>query len=90
MLSAEQGVANMVKLGGLSLRDAVQTATVNPARIINLEGRMNGLQEGERGLQKVLAARPYPHPALLRRARDEAAVLLGIDTRTIETGTDPK
>ena len=48
-LKMNQGVANMMKLGGLSLRDAVQTATVNPARIINLEGRMHGLQEGERG-----------------------------------------
>jgi N-acetylglucosamine-6-phosphate deacetylase len=48
-LKMNQGVANMVKLGGLSLRDAVQTATLNPARIINLEGRMHGLQEGEFG-----------------------------------------
>jgi N-acetylglucosamine-6-phosphate deacetylase len=39
----------MVHLGGITLRDAVQTATVNPARIIQLEGRMHGLQEGERG-----------------------------------------
>jgi N-acetylglucosamine-6-phosphate deacetylase len=48
-LKMNQGVANMVHLGGLSLRDAVQTATINPARIVHLEGRMQGLQEGERG-----------------------------------------
>jgi N-acetylglucosamine-6-phosphate deacetylase len=48
-LRMNDGVANMVRLGGLTLRDAVQTATVNPARIIGLEGRMRGLAEGERG-----------------------------------------
>jgi N-acetylglucosamine-6-phosphate deacetylase len=48
-LKMNQGVANMVKLGGISLRDAVQTATTNPARIIHLEGRMQGLHPGERG-----------------------------------------
>jgi N-acetylglucosamine-6-phosphate deacetylase len=48
-LRMSQGVANMVTLGGLPLRDAVQTATVNPARIIHLEGRMQGLAAGERG-----------------------------------------
>jgi N-acetylglucosamine-6-phosphate deacetylase len=41
------GVANMVRLGGLSLRDAVQTATVNPAKIVRLEGRMQGLKAGD-------------------------------------------
>lgn len=41
------GVANMMRLGGLSLRDAVQTATVNPARIVNLDGRMQGLKPGD-------------------------------------------
>jgi N-acetylglucosamine-6-phosphate deacetylase len=48
-LKMHHGVANMVHLGGITLGDAVQTATVNPSRIIRLEGRMNGLQEGERG-----------------------------------------
>jgi N-acetylglucosamine-6-phosphate deacetylase len=41
------GVANLVRLGGLSLRDAVQTATVNPAKIVKLEGRMHGLKVGD-------------------------------------------
>jgi N-acetylglucosamine-6-phosphate deacetylase len=48
-LRMSQGVANMVNLGGLSLRDAVRTATVNPARVIHLEGRMRGLVTGEHG-----------------------------------------
>jgi len=41
------GVSNMMRLGGLSLRDAIQTATVNPARIVRLEGRMQGLKPGD-------------------------------------------
>lgn len=48
-LQMNQGVANMVRLGGLSLRDAVQTATVNPARIIHLEGREKGCEVGDAG-----------------------------------------
>ena len=48
-LKMHDGVSNLVHLGGLSLRDAVQMATVNPARIIHLKDRMHGLQPGERG-----------------------------------------
>ncbi|MES1262337.1 MAG: amidohydrolase family protein [Acidobacteriota bacterium] len=48
-LRMNDGIANLVHLGGLSLRDAVQLATVNPARLIHLQGRMQGLAEGERG-----------------------------------------
>jgi N-acetylglucosamine-6-phosphate deacetylase len=55
-LRMSQGVANFVNLGGLSLRDAVVTATVNPARVIHLDGRMQGLIPGERG--DVVAFRP--------------------------------
>jgi N-acetylglucosamine-6-phosphate deacetylase len=47
-LKMQDGVANLVRLGGLTLREAVQTATVNPARVIGLEGRMRGLEPGER------------------------------------------
>jgi N-acetylglucosamine-6-phosphate deacetylase len=47
-LRMNEGVANMIRLGGLTLRDAVQTATVNPARMIHLEGRMRGLEPGDR------------------------------------------
>ena len=32
----------------MTLRDAVDMATINPARIIHLEGRMKGLVAGER------------------------------------------
>ncbi|MEP6715215.1 MAG: N-acetylglucosamine-6-phosphate deacetylase [Terriglobia bacterium] len=46
-LRMNDGIMNMVRLGGLSLRDAVQTATINPARIIGLEGRTEGLAPGQ-------------------------------------------
>lgn len=46
-LRMHDGVANMVTLGGLSLADAVRTATVNPARMVQLEGRMRGLAPGD-------------------------------------------
>jgi len=48
-LRMNEGIANIMRPGGLSLREAVETATVNPARIIKLEGRMRGLKPGERG-----------------------------------------
>jgi N-acetylglucosamine-6-phosphate deacetylase len=47
-LRMNEGVANLVRLGGLTLAEAIRTATVNPARIIHLEGRMKGLQPGDR------------------------------------------
>jgi N-acetylglucosamine-6-phosphate deacetylase len=47
-LHMHDAIANVMRLGGLTLRDAVHTATVNPARIIRLEGRMQGLEPGER------------------------------------------
>jgi N-acetylglucosamine-6-phosphate deacetylase len=48
-LRMNQAIANMVKLGGLSLPDAMRTATVNPARVIRLDGRMRGFEAGESG-----------------------------------------
>jgi N-acetylglucosamine-6-phosphate deacetylase len=42
-------VGNLMSIGGVSLRDAIRTATVNPARVIGLEGRREGLKAGERG-----------------------------------------
>jgi N-acetylglucosamine-6-phosphate deacetylase len=45
-LKMNQGIANLVHLGGLSLPDAVQLATVNPARVVNLPGRQQGLVAG--------------------------------------------
>ena len=46
-LRMNRGVANMVSLGGFSVPDAVRTATLNPARVIHLDGRMRGFEVGE-------------------------------------------
>jgi N-acetylglucosamine-6-phosphate deacetylase len=48
-LRMDRAIGNLVRIGGLSLRDAIRTATVNPARLIGLAGRTQGLQKGERG-----------------------------------------
>ncbi len=47
-LRIDRGIENLMHLGGLSLRDAVQTATVNPARWTKIPQRQHGLQTGER------------------------------------------
>jgi len=47
-LRMDRGVENMMRLGELSLRDAIQTATVNPARHTNIAHRQKGIAEGER------------------------------------------
>ena len=44
-----RAIANLMRIGGVSLRDAIRTATVNPARLIGFEGRGEGLKIGERG-----------------------------------------
>ncbi len=48
-LKMNDGVAKMMSLGGLTLPEAVASATLNPARLINLEGHKNGIEEGETG-----------------------------------------
>jgi N-acetylglucosamine-6-phosphate deacetylase len=48
-LRMNSAVANLVRVGGVTLRDAIRTATTNPARLIRLEGRTRGLTIGERG-----------------------------------------
>jgi N-acetylglucosamine-6-phosphate deacetylase len=48
-LRMNHAIANLVRIGGVSLRDAIRTVTINPARLIGLEGRREGLQTGERG-----------------------------------------
>jgi len=48
-LRMNHAIANLVLIGGVSLRDAIRTATINPARLIGLEGRTHGLQIAERG-----------------------------------------
>jgi N-acetylglucosamine-6-phosphate deacetylase len=47
-LRMDRGVENLMRLGGLSLRDAFKTATVNPARVTRIANRQQGLKEGER------------------------------------------
>jgi N-acetylglucosamine-6-phosphate deacetylase len=47
-LRMNKAIGNLMRVGGVSLRDAVQTATVNPARLIGLTGRTRGLHPGER------------------------------------------
>jgi N-acetylglucosamine-6-phosphate deacetylase len=48
-LLMNEAIGNVMRLGGLTLREAVQTATTNPARIVHLENRMQGLVPGEGG-----------------------------------------
>lgn len=47
-LRMDRGVENLMQLAGLSLRDAIQLATVNPARVTNIANRQKGLVEGDR------------------------------------------
>jgi N-acetylglucosamine-6-phosphate deacetylase len=48
-LRMNDAVANLVRIGGVSMRDAIRTVTTNPARLIGLGGRTRGLAAGERG-----------------------------------------
>ncbi len=47
-LSMDHGVEHLMRIGHLSLRDALTMATLNPARVGRIEGRQRGLQPGER------------------------------------------
>lgn len=47
-LSMDRAIANLAKLAGLSLREAVAMATVNPARVARIAGRQGGLVPGDR------------------------------------------
>lgn len=47
-LRMDRGVANLVRLAGLSLREAVTMATRNPARVGRVANRQRGLAPGER------------------------------------------
>jgi N-acetylglucosamine-6-phosphate deacetylase len=42
------GVANLMRIAGLELADAIRMATVNPARAARIDGRTGGLTAGER------------------------------------------
>jgi N-acetylglucosamine-6-phosphate deacetylase len=47
-LKMNDAVANVMRMAGIGLREAVEMATINPARIVHLEGRSEGLAIGER------------------------------------------
>ena len=47
-LRMDRGIENLMRLAGLSLRDAIQTATINPARVTGIPQRQRGLREGDR------------------------------------------
>ena len=48
-LKMHDGIGRAIRLGGISLRDAVTMATTNAARAGRISGRWRGLQAGERG-----------------------------------------
>jgi N-acetylglucosamine-6-phosphate deacetylase len=47
-LRMDHAIANSVRLGRISLRDAITMATVNPARVARIAGRRRGLVPGEK------------------------------------------
>lgn len=47
-LHMDRAIKNLMLVAGVSLADALRTATLNPARIIRLEGRTKGLVPGDR------------------------------------------
>jgi len=47
-LRMDHAIGNSVRLGGVSLREALAMATVNPARVARIAGRQRGLAPGEK------------------------------------------
>ena len=47
-LRFDEAIGNAVRMGSISLRDALSMATVNPARVCRIAGRQRGLTPGER------------------------------------------
>jgi N-acetylglucosamine-6-phosphate deacetylase len=47
-LRMDRGIENLMRVAGLSLREAVTMATLNPARVGRISGRRRGLTPGER------------------------------------------
>ncbi len=47
-LRMDRAIGNAVRLGRLSLREAITMATVNPARVARIAGRQRGLTPGEK------------------------------------------
>ena len=44
----DRGVSNLMRLAGLTLAEAIQMATTNPARAGRIPSRSNGLAPGDR------------------------------------------
>jgi len=59
-LRMHNAIANLMRIAGVSLRDAIRAATLNPARLIHLEGRSEGLKPGDRGDVVVFRLTPDP------------------------------
>ncbi|MBV9157132.1 MAG: amidohydrolase family protein [Acidobacteriaceae bacterium] len=72
-LRMDQAIGNSVRFGGLSLRDALVMATVNPARVGRIAGRQRGLAPGEKA-------------DLVRFGWDDSACLLTV-IETVVAGT---
>jgi N-acetylglucosamine-6-phosphate deacetylase len=47
-LKMNDAIANAMRMAGVTLSEAVDMATVHPARVVHLEGRLKGLTAGER------------------------------------------
>jgi N-acetylglucosamine-6-phosphate deacetylase len=47
-LRMDHAIGNSVRLGGISLREAIAMATVNPARVARIAGRRRGFAPGEK------------------------------------------
>lgn len=60
-LRMDRAVANAVRLGNISLRDAIAMATVNAARVGRIVGRQRGLSPGEKADLVRLRWRPGSH-----------------------------
>jgi N-acetylglucosamine-6-phosphate deacetylase len=57
-LRMHHAIANLIRIGGLTLPEALQTANTNPARLIQLEGRTNGLVPGDRADLVIFRQKP--------------------------------
>ena len=47
-LRLDEAIGNAMRMGAISLREALSMATVNPARVCRIAGRRRGLTPGER------------------------------------------
>jgi N-acetylglucosamine-6-phosphate deacetylase len=82
-LRMDHAVQNVVRLAGVSLRDAVTMATTNPARVCGVPGRSAGLSPGERA--DIIAFRWDPEG---RAIQIEATYMSGapVWSRTVDDG----